>query len=159
MALALNNCWRPLHFLLIQAQRIITHMVSLCTSNLGSRCHLLDTTMKRQRFTADRLCEPARNAQDAAIKEYEKYKEVLDLKIECRYHSLFICQPAAFRVHAPFLFLSLSLSLALSTIVLQLRCCTQFYNKTCAGMPLGNLDGWIHVVRCAIGRKFGYLSE
>ena len=106
------------------------HMAALCTSNLGSRCHHLDTVMKRQRFTADRLCEPARIAQDAAMKEYEKYKGVLDIKIECRYHNLFISQPAAFRVHAPFLFLnlSLSLSLTLSTIVLRLRCCTQFHN-------------------------------
>ena len=92
--------------------------------------------MTRQRFTADRLCEPARIAQDAAIEEYEKYKDVLDIKIECRYHNLFICQPAAFRVHAPFLFLSLSLSLSLSltlsTIVLRLRCCTQFHNNTYA---------------------------
>ena len=69
--------------------------------------------MTRQRFTADRLCEPARIAQDAAMKEYEKYKGVLDIKIECRYHNLFICQPAAFRVHAPFLFLSLFHSLSL----------------------------------------------
>ena len=86
------------------------HMAALCTSNLGSRCHHLDTVMTRQRFTAERLCEPARIAQDAAIEEYEKYKDVLDIKIECRYHNLFIYQPAALRVHAPFLFLSLSLS-------------------------------------------------
>ena len=110
------------------------HMAALCTSNLGSRCHHLDTVMTRQRFTAERLCEPARIAQDAAMKEYEKYKDVLDIKIECRYHNLCMCQPAAFRVHAPFL--SLSLSIALTTIALRLRCCTQFYNNTCAGMPL-----------------------
>ena len=99
-------------------------MAALCTSNLGSRCHHLDTVMARQRFTADRLCEPARIAQDAAMKEYEKYKDVLDIKIECRYHSLFICQPAAFRVHAPFLSLSLSLSL------LSLYVCVVAHNFT-----------------------------
>ena len=51
------------------------HMAALCTSNLGSRCHHLDTVMKRQRFTADRLCEPAKKAQADAMKEFENTKK------------------------------------------------------------------------------------
>ena len=41
--------------------------------------------MKRQRFTADRLCEPAKKAQVDAEKEYKKYKKELGIEIECRY--------------------------------------------------------------------------
>ena len=43
------------------------HMAALCTSNLGSRRHHLDIVMQLKRFTADRLCEPARKAQATAI--------------------------------------------------------------------------------------------
>ena len=92
------------------------HRAALCTSNLGSRCHHLDTVMERKRFTADRLCEPAKKAQAKAIEEYNKYKDELDIKIECRYHNLCMCQPAAFCIHTSFLFLPLSLSLSLSLL-------------------------------------------
>ena len=87
------------------------HMAALCTSNLGSRCHQANTVMKRQRLTADRLCEAARVAQATAMKEYKNYKDDPGIRIECRCYYLCMCPSAAFHAHVPFLFLSLSLSL------------------------------------------------
>ena len=79
-------------------------MAALCTSNLGSRCHPLDTVMKRQRFTADRLYEHTGKEQARAMEAYEQYKDKTGIEKECRYHNLCMCNPAAFCVARLFSF-------------------------------------------------------
>ena len=89
-------CLDHLRFQCIVACRI--HILQRC-----ARAISVQGVMKRLRFTADRLCEPAKKAQADAVKEYKKYKEELGIKIECRYHHVCVCQPAAFHEHAPYL--------------------------------------------------------
>ena len=83
--------------------------------------------MKRQRFTDDRLCKPAQKAQAEAMKEYKKYKEELGIEIECRFHHMIMCQPAAFSrtwsLSHYFCLLPLSIRLCNNPLSIQLQVC------------------------------------